>query len=126
MTPSDYQILVVDDNLALASVVRFNLQQEGYEVSVAYDGQEAWEQAQTQQFDLIITDQQMPRMSGCELCAKLRETVAYAQTPIIMLTAKTLELDPERLRSEYGITAHFSKPFSPGIMLDAVHAALDA
>lgn len=126
MEEATTKILVVEDNMALASVVRFNLARAGYDVSVAHNGLEGWNLAQETQFDLILTDQQMPVMSGCELCERIHQLESYANVPIIMLTAKGLELDLPRLQKEYGVTASFSKPFSPKEVIAAVHAHLEA
>jgi CheY-like chemotaxis protein len=119
-------ILVVEDNTALASVIRFNLERSGFDVTVANNGREAWELAQDRTFDLIVTDQQMPVMTGCDLCRKLRATEAYAHTPVIMLTAKGMELELPRLREELDISATFLKPFSPKIVVKAVEDCLVA
>ena len=117
-------VLVAEDNAPLASVVRFNLQRAGLEVTVSSDGLEAWEYAQKEHFDLVITDQQMPEMTGCELCEQLRQHEDYRETPIIMLTAKGLELELPRLKEELGISATFLKPFSPKEVVEAVEECL--
>ncbi len=113
-------VLVVDDNLAIANVVRFNLERAGFAVSTARNGQAGWELVQRQQFHLIITDQQMPVMDGLEFCRRMREIDAYARVPVIMLTAKGSELDLPRLSVELGVTAIFPKPFSPLDLIQAV------
>jgi len=120
------RVLVAEDNAALASVIRFNLQRAGLQVTVAQDGLEAWEHTQNEQFDLVVTDQQMPKMTGCELCERLRQQDAYREVPIIMLTAKGLELELPRLREELGISATFLKPFSPKEVVAAVEEQLVA
>lgn len=126
MSNADRNILVVEDNAALASVVRFNLQRAGFQVTVARNGRVAWEAVQEEAFDLIVTDQQMPEMSGCELCQKLRMLDEYRATPVIMLTAKGMELELPRLKSELGIAATFLKPFSPKEIVKAVETLLEA
>jgi CheY-like chemotaxis protein len=112
--------LIVDDNLALARVTQFALDRAGYETQTARNGRLALEVAQASQFDVVVTDQQMPEMTGIELCRELRKLDAYAGCPIILLTAKGLELELPRLRDELGINAVFSKPFSPGAVVRAV------
>ncbi len=106
-------ILVAEDNPALAAVIKFNLQQAGHNVTVATNGQEAWSFAQVGKFDIVVTDHQMPIMSGLELCEKLRSEKRYIDTPVLMLTAKALEMDFESIRQRLGISALLSKPFSP-------------
>jgi two-component system alkaline phosphatase synthesis response regulator PhoP len=120
------QILVAEDNAALASVIRFNLVRAGFQVTVANDGRQAWEFVQSNHFDLIVTDQQMPKMTGCELCEKLRSVPEYAELPVIMLTAKGLELELPRLRDELKIMATYMKPFSPKEIVKAVEDCLAA
>jgi CheY-like chemotaxis protein len=112
--------LIVDDNLALARVTQFALDRAGYDTTTARNGRLALEVAQESQFDVVVTDQQMPEMTGIELCRELRKLEAYAGCPIILLTAKGLELELPRLREELGINAVFSKPFSPGAVVRAV------
>ena len=115
-------ILVAEDSPALAAVIKFNLQQAGHEVTVACNGQEAWTYAQVGQFDLVVTDHQMPIMSGLELCEKLRSEQQYVDTPVLMLTAKALEIDFEAIRQRLGISALLSKPFSPSEVVRLVAA----
>jgi len=120
------QVLVVEDNAALASVLRFNLDRADFDVTVALNGRIAWEYAQDQQFDIVVTDQQMPEMTGCELCRHLRELNNYRETPVIMLTAKGMELEMPRLKEELGISAMFLKPFSLKEIIQAVEDHLAA
>ena len=126
MSNADRHILVVEDNAALASVVRFNLQRAGFQVAVACNGRVAWDAVREEAFDLIVTDQQMPEMTGCEFCKKLRTLDQYRETPVIMLTAKGLELELPRLKDELGIAATFLKPFSPKAIVKAVEEHLEA
>jgi DNA-binding response OmpR family regulator len=105
--------LIVDDNVALARVTQFALTRAGFDARIAGNGRKALEQAQAETFDLVISDQQMPEMTGLELCRRLRATAEYANTPIILLTAKGLELELPALQRELAISAIFPKPFSP-------------
>ena len=105
--------LVVDDNVALARVTQFALTRAGFEARIAGNGRKALEFAQAETFDIIISDQQMPEMTGLELCRRLRATEVYAHTPIILLTAKGLELELPALQRELEISAIYPKPFSP-------------
>jgi len=107
------RILVVEDNIAMAGVIRFTLQHAGFDVTLAANGQEAWNLLEESDFDLIVTDQQMPYMTGIALCRKLRDVGKLQEIPVILLTAKRLELDLERLRTELGISTVMLKPFSP-------------
>lgn len=107
------QVLIAEDNPALAAVLKFNIELGGFQVTVARTGTDAYEVAQATDFDLIITDHQMPGMSGVQLCEKLRLLDQYKDTDVIMLTAKSLELDSERIINELGVRDIFSKPFSP-------------
>ncbi len=120
------RILLAEDNLALLQVTKFNLQRAGYEVVAAADGWEAWQALQQQEFDAVISDEQMPRMTGRELCEKMRASDAHRHIPIILLTAKCLELDHGRLESELGITRVLGKPFSPRQLVEIVGQMLFA
>jgi CheY-like chemotaxis protein len=118
--------LIVDDNVALARVTQFALDGAGFDTCTAYNGRLAMEAAQASQFDIVITDQQMPEMTGVELCQLLRSQPNYANCPIILLTAKGLELELPRLREELGINATFAKPFSPSAIVKACQELLAA
>ena len=84
------KILVVDDEKTLVKGMKFNLENEGYEVECAYDGASALELAREGRFDLILLDVMMPEMDGLEACMKIRE---FSNVPIIMLTAKSEDAD---------------------------------
>ena len=111
--------LVVDDNVALARVTQFALTRAGFDARIAGNGRKAFELAQSETFDIVISDQQMPEMTGLELCRRLRATEQYAKTPIILLTAKGLELELPALQRELEISAIFPKPFSPSEVVNA-------
>ena len=114
------KVLIVDDNLALARVIQFAMDEAGFETVTAKNARIAYELAQETQFDLVITDQQMPEMTGLELCKHLRDMPEYADCPINLLTAKGLELELPRLQEDLGINAVFSKPFSPSTLVKTV------
>jgi CheY-like chemotaxis protein len=106
-------ILVAEDTAVLALMLRRTLERAGFTVTITKNGREAWDKAQAIGFDAIVTDQQMPEMSGTELCEQLRQLQGYAHTPVIMITAKAYELNLSRVREELNISAIFAKPFSP-------------
>jgi CheY-like chemotaxis protein len=126
MTPNAKKILIVDDNVALARVIQFAMEGAGFETVTAQNARIAFERAQLTQFDVVITDQQMPEMTGVELCRELRAMPAYLDCPIILLTAKGLELELPRLQHELDIDATFSKPFSPSALVKTVNELLAA
>ena len=116
--------LIVDDNVALARVTQFALDRAGFETQTACNGRMALELALESRYDIVITDQQMPEMTGTELCQKLRDHPDYADCPILLLTAKGFELELHRLREDLGINATFSKPFSPSAIVNAAQELL--
>jgi CheY-like chemotaxis protein len=126
MDNSDKHILVAEDNAALLSVIRFNLERAGFQVTVAANGRIAWEHAQDEQFDMVVTDQQMPEMTGCEFCRLLRGVENYRDIPVIMLTAKGMELELPKLKTGLGISATCLNPFSPKEIIQAVEDHLTA
>jgi CheY-like chemotaxis protein len=119
MEEGSKRALVVDDNVALARVIQFALDGAGFETQTAFNGRLALDAALETQFDIVITDHQMPVMTGVELCRELRNLPEYATRPIILLTAKGLELELPRLRDELGIDSTFAKPFSPSELANA-------
>ena len=102
------KILVVDDEKTLVKGMKFNLENEGYEVECAYDGAAALGLAREGRFDLIILDVMMPEMDGLEACMKIRE---FSNVPIIMLTAKSEDAD-KLMGFECGADDYLTKPFN--------------
>ena len=102
------RILVVDDEKTLVKGMKFNLENEGYEVECAYDGAAALELAREGRFDLLILDVMMPEMDGLEACMKIRE---FSNVPIIMLTAKSEDAD-KLMGFESGADDYLTKPFN--------------
>ena len=102
------KILVVDDEQVLVKGMTFNLQNEGYEVDSAYDGDAAVELARKGGYDLIILDWMMPGLSGSEACMKIRE---FSQVPIIMLTARSEDAD-KLMGFACGADDYVTKPFN--------------
>jgi two-component system response regulator VicR len=102
------KILVVDDEKLLVKGMKFNLENEGYQVECAYDGAAAIELARTGEFDLIILDVMMPEVDGLEACMKIRE---FSNVPVIMLTAKSEDTD-KLMGFEYGADDYLTKPFN--------------
>ena len=102
------KILVVDDEKLLVKGIKFNLENEGYQVTVAYDGAAAVELAKKENFDLIILDLMMPVLSGTEACMKIRE---FSDVPVIMLTARSEDAD-KLMGFACGADDYVTKPFN--------------
>ena len=102
------KILVVDDEALLVKGIRFNLQNEGYEVITGSNGLEALQKVQQEQPDLVVLDVMMPEMDGLTACGKIRE---FSDVPIIMLTAKTDDMD-KLLGFDHGVDDYLTKPFN--------------
>ena len=102
------KILVVDDEALLVKGIRFNLQNDGYEVITGCDGMEAVELARSQSPDLIVLDVMMPRLDGLEACTRIRE---FSDVPIILLTAKAGDMD-KLLGFDQGADDYLTKPFN--------------
>jgi two-component system alkaline phosphatase synthesis response regulator PhoP len=118
------QILVCDDEAHIQYAITFKLTAAGYEVIKAGDGREAIELLKSHRPDLIIMDYQMPYVNGLELCRHVRGQPDIRSTPMIMLTAKAMELSEEKVKAQFGIEAIFMKPFSPRTLLGAVEEVL--
>jgi CheY-like chemotaxis protein len=112
-------ILLADDEVHITCVVSQRLSTAGYTVSAARDGEEAFELACKLRPDLIITDLQMPRLSGLELAVRLKRTPQTAATPLVMLTARGYILDEATL-SQTNIRRVLPKPFSARDVLSLV------
>src|SRR5690606_4831679 len=115
------RILVVDDEESIVTLLQFNLEQAGYTVISAMDGQTAIRLAQGENPDLIILDLMLPELDGLEVCKQLRHK--GINIPILMLTAKSDELD-KVLGLELGADDYLTKPFSPREVVARVKAIL--
>ena len=114
------KILVVDDERPIADILKFNLEREGYQVLLAYDGEAAVELALRELPDVIVLDIMLPGLDGFEACRRIRERSAV---PIIMLTAKEEESDKVQ-GLELGADDYVTKPFSPRELVARVRAIL--
>ncbi len=115
------KILVVDDEYNIVELVKYNLENNGYEVKEAYDGKQAVDLALIEKFDLIILDLMLPKIDGIEVCKTIKED--NPNIPIIMLTAKTSESD-KVLGLNIGADDYITKPFSIKELLARVNAVL--
>ena len=102
------KVLVVDDEKLIVKGIRFSLEQDGMEVDCAYDGEEAFEKAKANSYDMILLDIMLPKMNGFEVCQQIRE---FSSVPIVMLTAKGDDMD-KILGLEYGADDYITKPFN--------------
>ena len=103
-----YQILVVDDEKLIVKGIKFSLEQDGMEVTAAYDGEEALQYIKTNAYDLIVLDVMLPKLDGLQVCQQTRE---FSQVPIIMVTAKGEDMD-KIMGLEYGADDYITKPFN--------------
>jgi len=117
------KILVVEDEKNIAKLVAYNLEREGYQVTLAKDGEEALERIRKGPPDLVVLDLMLPKIDGLELCRLLRADRKTARLPIIMLTAKTQEAD-KIVGLEMGADDYIPKPFSPRELVARVKAVL--
>lgn len=116
-------VLVVEDEAALADLLKYNLEKEGYRVSVANDGEEALVVADESAPDLVVLDWMLPKAPGIEVCRRLRARQDTRNTPIVMLTARTEETD--RIRGlDVGADDYLTKPFSMNELLARLRAVM--
>lgn len=116
-------ILVVEDEAALGDLLKYNLEKEGYRVSLATDGEEAMVVAEESPPDLVLLDWMLPKASGVEVCRRLRAKQETRNTPIVMLTARGEESD--RVRGlDTGADDYITKPFSMGELLARLRAVM--
>jgi two-component system, OmpR family, alkaline phosphatase synthesis response regulator PhoP len=116
------KILLVDDEKDIVEFIKYNLEKENYEVITAYDGEDALEKM-PQHPDLVILDILMPKLTGYEVCKKIKADADYHNIPIIFLTAKTSEID-EILGLELGASDYIKKPISPQQLMARVKSNL--
>ena len=110
---SDKRILIADDDYVASMLLEFNLKKYGFTVLSARDGSAAWQILQREQVDLVISDEQMPGISGLELCRLVRGNSRTASIPLILITCKAWEFNAEELKQTLGVAAVVEKPFSP-------------
>ena len=120
---SDKKVLVVDDEIHIVQVVAIKLRNNGFAVVTAENGQDAFNLACNETPDVIVTDFQMPEMTGVELIENLRNRPATADVPVIMLTARGFAIDDEQ-KQNLKISVCLSKPFSPREVLQCVEDVL--
>ena len=118
-------ILAVDDSASMREILKSALNQAGYVVTTATDGDEGVEHALAQHFDLVLTDLHMPRMSGLDLVCKLRANPSYVETPILVLTTESDVRFKAALR-DAGATGWLEKPVDPEVLVDLASALGEA
>ncbi|WP_373087000.1 phosphate regulon transcriptional regulator PhoB [Sneathiella sp.] len=117
------KVLVVEDEPAMVELLRYNLEAEGFDVASAHDGDEALVVIEEQNPDMLLLDWMLPKISGIEICRRLRRDPKHGNLPIIMITAKGEEAD--RVRGlDVGADDYISKPFSPAELLARIRAVL--
>jgi len=114
------KILIIDDEKPIVDILKFNLRKDGYSTLEAYDGEEGFDMAMSENPDLILLDVMLPKMDGFSVCKKLREKLS---TPILMLTAKEEEVD-KVLGLELGADDYITKPFSVRELMARIRANL--
>lgn len=102
------RVLVVDDEKLIVKGIRFSLEQDNMEVDCAYDGEEALQKIRENEYDIILLDVMLPKLTGFEVCQQLRE---FSSVPVVMLTAKGDDMD-KILGLEYGADDYITKPFN--------------
>jgi DNA-binding response OmpR family regulator len=120
---ADETILIADDEPHILRVVKDKLTLAGFRVVAAVNGEEALTAALREKPALILLDVMMPKMTGFDVCRKLRENPEFAQTPILLLTARGQEVD-RKMGLEAGATEYITKPFSPRQLLQTVKEKL--
>ena len=116
-------ILTVDDSPSMRKMVSFTLLGAGYKVIEAVDGVDAYEKAQSQPIDLVLTDQNMPRMDGLDLTRKLREHPHFKTVPILVLTTESSDLMKQAGRAA-GATGWLVKPFDPSRLIEVIQKVI--
>jgi len=102
------KVLVVDDEKLIVKGIRFSLEQDGMEVDCAYDGEEALEMVKAKEYDIVLLDVMLPKLTGFEVCQQIRD---FSRVPVVMLTAKGDDMD-KILGLEYGADDYITKPFN--------------
>jgi DNA-binding response OmpR family regulator len=109
--PDRARIIVADDDVALVRILEAVLRGDGYDVDVAFDGEELLTKAAAARYDLVLVDIQMPNLDGLSACKQLRSLEGYRDTPFVVLTARTRQ-DEMAAAFDVGITDYIRKPFA--------------
>jgi two-component system phosphate regulon response regulator PhoB len=116
-------ILIVEDEPSMVELLRYNLESEGFQVTSASDGEEAMLSIEEQKPDMVLLDWMLPKLSGIEICRRLRRDQEFRNLPVIMITARAEETD--RVRGlDVGADDYVSKPFSPAELMARIRAVL--
>ena len=118
------KILLVDDEKDLVYAVKLQLEADGYEVLIAYDGQEALDKARREKPDIIILDVMLPKLDGYKVCRMLKFDEKYKKIPLIIFTARVQASD-EKLSYAVGADAYVTKPFDSHVLLDQIKKLLE-
>jgi two-component system phosphate regulon response regulator PhoB len=121
--PAKRRILVIEDDAALTEILEFNLRRDGYEVRVASDGAAGWRHAQAWNPDLVILDLMLPNLDGIDVCRRLRADFKTRHIAVLMLTAKSEEVDQVEGFS-VGADDYVTKPFSVKVLLQRIRSLL--
>lgn len=116
-------VLAIDDSASIRQMVAFTLKSSGYEVVEAVDGMDGLDKAKSKPVNLVLTDQNMPRMDGLSLVRALRGQAAYRGTPILMLTTESSDAMKAQGRAA-GATGWLVKPFDPNKLLEVVRKVI--
>ena len=114
-----HSILAVDDSASMRQMVSFTLKSAGYDVVEAFDGEDAIEKTRSRDFQLVLTDQNMPRLDGIGLTKKLRDNPKFKTTPILILTTESSDQMKQAGRAA-GATGWLVKPFDPAKLIEVI------
>lgn len=117
------KILIAEDDQDIRELIALTLQFSGFEVGIAGDGARAWEMAQQEPFDLIILDVRMPRMTGYEVCRRLRDSATLRDVPVVFLSAKGQEQEIQE-GFDAGGDHYILKPFAPDALAQKIREVL--
>ncbi len=123
MTQGSPVVLIVEDNPGLARVLSYKFNRAGFPSLICMDGQEAWEAFQTNKVAAVVSDQEMPRMSGIELFRNIQSSDPYV--PLFLITGHQMELASSGVQEELEIAHIFGKPFSPATVIAEVSRAIE-
>jgi len=118
-----HSILAVDDSASMRQMVSFTLKSAGFQVTEAVDGQDAFDKANGRNFDLVLTDQNMPKLDGIGLTKKLREHPQFKGTPILILTTESSDQMKQAGRAA-GATGWLVKPFDPAKLIEVIRKVI--